>query len=91
MTTFATTAGALRRAAECVLLAFGVPVTRDMPADAVFLSMDDAGSHRSRALRHLHEGTSSDSVEPMGINPANGLPMVGITDVLGCQWGSLSE
>ncbi len=44
--------GALRRAAECVLMAFGVPVTRDMPVDAVFLPMDDetAATKPKRAL-----------------------------------------
>ena len=65
---------ALRRAAECVLMAFGVPVTRDMPADAVFLPMDD-------------ENATTKPKGAFAFNPATGAPMVGAFDALGYAWG----
>lgn len=74
MTTLAhTTAGALRRAAECVLMAFGVPVTRDMPADAVFLSMREGGDAIAA---------------PPDFNPANGNFMLdSVFDMQGNLYG----
>ncbi|MFT3819873.1 MAG: hypothetical protein QM750_20045 [Rubrivivax sp.] len=50
-----TLGGALRRVGECVLMAFGVPVQRDVPADAVFLPMGaDADLHYVAEMRRMN-------------------------------------
>lgn len=83
--------GALRRAAECVLMAFGVPVTRDMPVDAVFLpnEVDDSVVTRNNAAQLWEDGGGDTGAEPLGTNPSTGLPMAGLVDVLGYEWGTL--
>lgn len=76
-----TAGGALRRVAECVLMALGVPVTRDMPVDAVFLPNEGRPELQRRWGRA--------SRDEFDVNPANGLPMSGSVDMLGNAWGSL--
>lgn len=70
--------GVLRRAAECVLMAFGVPVTRDMPVDAVFLPVAAAQGQAAGCTRE---------VDLLNVNPANGAAMLGERDEFGYLWG----
>lgn len=76
-----TAGGALRRVAECVLMALGVPVTRDMPVDAVFLPNEGEANARQPWGQAQNEA--------FNVNPATGLRMCGDVDVLGNEWGSL--
>lgn len=84
--------GALRRAAECVLMAFGVPVTRDMPVDAVFLATERGCDSGGRECLDSWSASRGTEVPPFATNPANGVPMLTPEiDVLGNPWGSADD